>query len=510
MLDVLVLGGGITGLGIARLAARNGWSVAVLERDDLASGASGASSHMLHGGLRYLEHGRFLLVRRSLSERAVVSRMAPGLVRPTRFIVPLYSGGRVGPARLRAGLLLYEWLASRKGLAPHAWLRATEALALEPELEPRGLLGAGAYSDTIMDDARLCIAVARDAAAHGAAIHTYTEVVGARPAPGPAATGAPAGIEGGTIEVIVRDVLDGGERSFSARAVVNATGPWADGVRRLLWRALKPGSPEPEPALRPSRGIHLVYPAITRGHALLLFAGRDARVLFAVPFGDRTLVGTTEIEVPALPLRDSFRPTLEEVRYLRAEVERALPGLKGAAPLAIMSGVRPLVRSEHSVERASREHQLIEDGPVLTMVGGKYTTFRAMAREALARLAPRLGRIERSIEDTDALLPRPLEPRSGCAALAEFAVREEFARRLEDVVRRRTRLWLELDRGRSASGEIVPVMARLLGWSQERARDETHSFESALWEEESLLERARGERAEREGLSLVERGGSVR
>ena len=509
-LDLIVIGGGISGAGVARLAARNGFSVALLEQGDLASGTSSATSHMLHGGLRYLEHARFLLVRRSLAERAVVSRMAPALVRPTRFLVPLYAGGRVGPTRLRAGLMVYAWLASRKGLAPHAWLRPNETLALEPDLEPRGLLGAGAYSDTVMDDARLCVAVARDAAAHGAAIHTYTEVVGARPAPGPAATGAPADLEGGAIEVIVRDVLDGGERSFSARAVVNATGPWADGVRRLLWRALKPGSPEPEPALRPSRGIHLVYPALTRGHALLLFSGRDGRVLFTVPFGERTLVGTTEIEVPAMPQRESFRPSLEEVRYLRGEVERSLPGLKGAAPLGVMSGVRPLVRSEHDVNRASREHRLIEDGPVLTLVGGKYTTFRPMAREALERLAPRLGRIERPIEDSDALLPRPLEPLSGAAALAEFAVREEFARRLEDVVRRRTRLWLELDRGRGATGEIVPVMTRLLGWSPERAREEVHHFEAALWEEESLLERARGERAEREGLSVLERGGSVR
>ncbi len=361
-LDLIVIGGGITGAAVARLAARNGYSVALLEQGDLASGTSSATSHMLHGGLRYLEHGRFLLVRRSLGERAVVSRMAPALVRPTRFVVPLYAGGRLGPTRLRAGLALYDWLASRKGLAPHAWLRANEALALEPALEPHGLLGAGAYSDTVMDDARLCVAVARDAAAHGAAIHTYMEVVGARPAPVPTAVGAPPGSEGGAIEVIARDVLDGGERAFTARVVVNATGPWADGVRRLLWRALNPGSPEPGPTLRPSRGIHLVYPAITRGHALLLLAGRDGRVLFAVPFGDRTLVGTTEIEVPALPVRESFRPSLEEVRYLRAEVERALPGLEGAAPLAILCGVRPLVRSEHSVDRASREHGWSETG----------------------------------------------------------------------------------------------------------------------------------------------------
>src|SRR5947209_14928724 len=141
--DLVVIGGGISGAGVARLAARNGLRVALLEQGDLASGTSSATSHMLHGGLRYLEHGRLLLVRRALAERAVVSRMAAPLVRPTRFLVPLHSGGRVGPLKLRAGLTAYDWLAARKGFAPHGWLRAREALALEPDLEPRGLPGAG-------------------------------------------------------------------------------------------------------------------------------------------------------------------------------------------------------------------------------------------------------------------------------------------------------------------------------------------------------------------------------
>ncbi|HEY6866716.1 MAG TPA: glycerol-3-phosphate dehydrogenase/oxidase [Candidatus Eisenbacteria bacterium] len=508
-IDLVVIGGGISGAAVARLAARNGMSVALLEQGDLASGTSSATSHMLHGGLRYLEHGRLLLVRRSLSERAVVSRMAAPLVRPTRFLVPVYAGARVGPRRLRIGLHLYDWLAARKGLSPNGWFGSKETLALEPDLEPRGLLGAGAYSDAVMDDARLCVAVARDAAAHGAAIHTYTAVVGARPAPAPSPTGPAGGPPPGEVEIIARDVIDGGERSFVARAVVNATGPWADVVRRLLWRALNPGSPEPQPLLRPSRGVHLVYPALTRDHALLLLAQRDGRVFFVIPFGERSLVGTTEVEVPALPTRDSFRPTLDEVRYLRGELQRAMPGIQGVAPLAVLCGVRPLLRSDQSVDRASREHRIVEDGPVVTLVGGKYTTFRPMAREALARIAARLGRTS-PLEDAGDRLPRPREPMAGPAALAEFAVREEFARRLEDVVRRRTQLWLSTDRGRGATGAIVPVMTQLLGWSPERARDEVQRFEAALWEEESLLERVRAERGGREGLGLVERGGEAR
>ena len=488
-LDLVVIGGGISGAAVARLAARNGCRVVLLERGDLASGTSSATSHMLHGGLRYLEHGRFMLVRRALAERAVVSRMAPALVRPTRFLVPLYAGGRVGPFKLRLGLQAYDWLAAGRGLATCAWHGARAALALEPEIEPHDLLGAGAYSDAVVDDARLCVAVARDAALHGAAIHTYTEVVGARP--GPAQGSPPAA----TIEIIARDMLGGGERSFLARVVVNAAGPWADGVRRLLWRALRPGTPEPDPILGPSRGIHLVYPTITRGHALLLFAEQDGRVFFCIPFGERTLVGTTEVEVPPSPQPESFRPTLEEVGYLRSEVERVLHGVRGLSPIALTSGVRPLVRSESGAGSASREHRLVEDGRVMTLVGGKYTTFRLMAREALERVAQRLGRAGRPVEDADAVLPRPLEPPPGPAALAEFAVREEFARRLEDVVRRRTHLWLELDRGRAAAAAMLPVMTRLLEWSPERAREEMQAYEASLREEESLLERGRTERS---------------
>src|SRR5262245_40193168 len=182
--DLVVLGGGVTGLGIARLAARSGWSVTVIERDDLATGASSATSHMLHGGLRYLEHGRFRLVREALSERMIVSRMAPALAKPVRFLVPLRRGDRVGPLKLRAGLVLYDLLAGRSGPSPHMMAGARQALALEPGLQPDGLRGAGLYSDVVMDDARLAVAVARDAAAHGAEILPRTELVAARPEAG--------------------------------------------------------------------------------------------------------------------------------------------------------------------------------------------------------------------------------------------------------------------------------------------------------------------------------------
>jgi glycerol-3-phosphate dehydrogenase len=476
--DVLILGGGVTGAGIARLAARNGLKTVLIERADLASGASSASSHMLHGGLRYLEHGRFRLVREALVERAALSRMAPALAKPRRFLVPLYRGGRLAPWKLRAGLTLYDFLAGERGLSPHMMVRPRAAIELEPDLAAAGLNAAGIYSDAVMDDAGLTIAVARDAAAHGAAIFTWHEPQAARP------------LERGGFMVTARDTLDGGEREFTARVIVNATGARCDETRRWLTGSISPGAPAPAPVLRPSRGVHLVFPALTRGHGLLLTARADGRVFFVVPHGEWSLVGTTEIEVPSPPADAAFQPTLEEVRYLLAELAAALPSASGRAPIGILSGLRPLLRSEEHVGRASREHRVVEDGDLISIAGGKYTTFRVMARDALARVAARLGRHE-ALRDADDPLPAPATPGAGLERLTDHAVEHEFARRLEDVLRRRSARWLDADHGRAASQEVAARMAARLGWSAERTREELAGWEMRQNETEALLARAK-------------------
>jgi glycerol-3-phosphate dehydrogenase len=477
VLDLLILGGGITGAGLARLAARNGLSVALIERADLASGSSSASSHMLHGGLRYLEHGRFRLVREALVERAAVSRMAPALARPRRFLVPLYRGGRLAPWKLRAGLTLYDFLAGERALSPHLMVRPRAAIELEPALDSTALVAAGIYSDVVMDDARLAIAVARDAAAHGAAFYTWHEPQAARP------------LEKGGVRVTARDTLEGGEREFSARVIVNATGARCDETRRWLTASLSPGSTPPAPVLRPSRGVHLVFPSLTRGHGLLLTARADGRVFFVVPHGDWSLVGTTEIEVPSPPAEAAFQPTVEEVRYLLAELASALPSAAGRAPLAVLSGLRPLLASDENVGRASREHRVIEDGDLVSIAGGKYTTFRVMARDTLERVFARLGR-HRSIHESDDPLPAPLSPGGSLERLTDHAVEHEFARRLEDVLRRRSTHWLDEDRGRAAAREVAERMAARLAWSAERTRDELAAWEVKQSETEALLARA--------------------
>src|SRR5262245_12807119 len=365
---------------------------------------------MLHGGLRYLEHGRFRLVREALTERAIVSRMAPSLARPVRFLVPLRRGDRVGPLRLRAGLALYDLLAGRNGPSPHVMARGRQALALEPGLASAGLRGAGLYTDVVMDDVRLAIAVARDAAARGAEILTRTELVAARPEAG-----------SGRLAVELRRKIGGGVMSLKPRLIVNATGAWSDRTRATLLGMLQPGANDPPRLLRPSRGTHLVYPSLTDGHGLVTLAG-DGRVCFVIPFAGRSLVGTTEIETASPPAEGERRPSPEEIRYLAAEVRRLLPEAAQVHPIAVYAGIRPLVAAEERVGEASREHRIADDGALLTIVGGKYTTFRVMARDLVERVAGKLQRPVIPRDDTFAPLPWPLGDSTPDAAIAAHAV----------------------------------------------------------------------------------------
>jgi glycerol-3-phosphate dehydrogenase len=478
VLDLAIVGGGIVGLGVARLAARNGLSVAVLERSDIGSGASGASSHMLHGGLRYLEHGHIGLVREALRERDEVSRMAPGLVTPTRFLVPSWRGDRRPRWMVALGLTIYDALAGPRGLSPHHAVSARDALALEPGLRPDGLTGAGLYSDVVMDDVRLAVAVGMDAAAHGASIHTWTEVTGARPGPD------------GAVTVTARDRVDGGERTVTARAVINAAGAWVDEVRGALHRALHPGTPDPAPLLRPSRGIHLVLPALTRGHAITAFAPEDGRVVFVIPFAGHALVGTTEVEVGSPPAPDAWRASAAEVRYLRATLARLLPDGARLPVAGLLSGVRPLLAAPGGVGGAPREHRVYTDGPVITVAGGKYTTFRVMAYDALAAAWPRLGRQHRPPADRTEPLPAWPAGLEDPAALAEWSATSAFARRTEDVIRRRGALWLSPDRGRIAAPVVAAALARRFGRDATAQDVDLQHFHARLEREERVLAEA--------------------
>ena len=482
--DLLILGGGITGTTIACLAARRGLSVVLIERGDLAGGASGASSHMLHGGLRYLEHGHLNLVREALRERRFWIDRAPEFTRTTRFLVPLRSDGRVGPLKLRTGLWLYDRLAGSLNLEEAAGLSASAIGEMEPSLDMATCRGGGAYSDGVVDDAGLTIALAREARSHGAVIRTWHEPLTAKR-------------DGdGYFEISVRDTLDADQgeppESFRSRVVINATGSWADVTRDWLLRQFGSQQPAPSRLLAPSRGIHVVYPSLTKGHGILFFAHSDDRALFIIPFQERSLVGTTEVAVDSPPQDAQRQPTIEEIVYLRRELARLMPATADQVPLALFSGIRPLLATGDQVGRASREHRIIEEDGVITVAGGKYTTARLMASDALAAASRRLGRPtlpgDNELPSQVSRWEDTLDPER----LAELAIHELFARRLDDVMRRRSPLWLSDDRGLGRIDALAAAMTSRLGWSVSRRDTELNRYRDGVTREQALISQSGG------------------
>ena len=358
--DLLVIGGGIQGAAVARDAALRGLSVLLLERGDLASGTSSRSSKLIHGGIRYLETGQFRLVREALRERALLLALAPEFVRPLPFLIPHYRGEGRSRLAVSAGLSLYAAMAGRHPLAEHRAVGPGEALALEPSLRPEGLLGASLYWDAQMDDALLCVAVAVSADRAGAAVRTYTEVVGLEGAPG------------SLWRARFRDVDTGEEGEAEARCIVNAAGPWVEEIRALVSSRRRAG-------LRRTRGAHVVVRGLTRERALLLSARRDGRVFFVLPWGAYSLVGTTDADDDTPPGR--IAPSAEDIGYLLEEAARAVPGIgPGARPLRVFAGLRSLAQGSAILPWAnSREHRILAEGTALTLIGGKYTTHRSLA-----------------------------------------------------------------------------------------------------------------------------------
>jgi glycerol-3-phosphate dehydrogenase len=428
--DLLVVGGGINGVGIARDAAGRGLKVLLCEKGDLAGATSSASSKMIHGGLRYLEHGAFRLVRESLAEREVLLRTAPHLVRPMRFVLP--HGPGVRPRwMLRAGLFLYDRLGGAQSLPASASVDLRDGPLAAPLRD--GLRSGFVYSDCVVDDARLVIANARDAAQHGAEILTRIELIS-------------ASRERGVWRAVLR-AKDGLEREVAARILVNVAGPWTSEVLRRAGLATRS-------RLRLDKGSHIVVPRLyPHDHAYLL-QNNDRRVVFVIPYErDYTLIGTTELpaDVPEAPT-----PAPGEIAYLCRAVGRWFK--RAPKPSEIVwqfAGVRPLYDDgSRSASAASRDYvfELDEAGaPALSVFGGKLTTYRCLAEEALQRLGPHLPGLgpawtrQAMLPDDDARIASAAEaefaPGLGREQV-EFLVREEWARTAEDILWRRTKLGL--------------------------------------------------------------------
>ena len=508
--DLLVIGGGAAGTGLAAAAAERGLRTALLERDDFAAGTSSRSTKLLHGGVRYLERAvrrfdpdEFRLVREGLSERAAVMRQAPHLTRRLAILTPCPDPASLG--YFAAGLRLYDLLAGRRGLGGTRVLGPHAARAAFPTLGSRPLAGAVTYTDGQFDDARLCVALAVTAAEAGAAVANH------------AAVGSLTFEAGRVAGAVAEDRIGGARIHVRAAAVVNAAGPFAEEVARL-----DPGSGG-APRLRVSAGVHLVLrgglcPPDT---GLLVPRTSDGRVLFVLPWLGRTLVGTTDADAepsahPAVSARD--------VSYLLEHVGRHLTVPLGPGDvLSAWCGLRPLLRATGRGATAdlSRRHAVVvAPSGLITLVGGKWTTYRRMAADALAAVDPRLrltaapeGPIAGGGAPEPGMRHRPGLPEDVAGHLQQsygdrapavaalctgagerlapgfpsvaadvlWAVRREMALRPLDVLARRTRLaFLDRAAARAALPRVAALMAAELGWDAARTAGEEAAAREVL------------------------------
>lgn len=466
--DIIVVGGGATGLGCALDAAARGHSVVLLEAGDFAQGTSSRATKLIHGGLRYLAQGRLGLVRESLVERARLLVNAPHLVRPQRFVVPV--SGRLERWRLGAGLWLYDRLAGRHGIGAPQALDAALLGELVPGLDASRFDGALSYWDAQFDDAGLALALMRTGLDLGALALNYVEVE------------APRVDQGRVRGVHARDVETGESFRLQAHAVINATGVWSDALRRAA-------RPDARPLLRASQGVHVVVSrALFPGDdALLVPHTPDGRVLFCVPWQDRLVIGTTDTardDVPLEPL-----PLEGEIDLLcRTAAAYLVRPPESADFLSVFAGLRPLpVGRSGRTARLSRRHVLEVLMPgLVTMTGGKWTTYRYMAEcavdaaEATGSLATHRC-VTGSLRIHDAVPPEvtaladapfaaapaddPWCPRPG---FVRHAVRETQARTVEDVLARRSRV---LFRDARLAAALAPAVARVM--AEELGRDAT-------------------------------------
>src|SRR3989440_443239 len=525
--DVLVIGGGVTGAGTALDAASRGLRVALVEARDLASGTSSRSSKLIHGGLRYLEQFDFKLVYEALRERdLLVSKLAPHLVKPVSFLYPLYKKVVERPY-VGAGLVLYDSMeGTRRPVPRHRHLSARGALKRAPALSPDRLAGAMLYYDAQVDDARHTLTVARTAAAHSAVIGTRLSVVGLLRS-AERVTGAR-----------VRDEESGRVLEVSAEAVVICAGVWTDLVHELA--GVQAGY-----KVRMSKGVHIVVPRAAVDADTGMILRTEKSVLFFIPWGDHWIVGTTDTDFAG----DRAEPvaTEEDIEYILAAANRALARpLSRADVIAVYAGLRPLVdpatgNGAKPTTKLSREH--VVDTPVpglASIAGGKFTTYRLMARDVvdaavadfgrevpgsvtdqvpllgadgLAAVQPAAGRLAEdygvtraSVEHllgrygtlaeevldltrADAGLARPLaEGHPYLRAEVAYAVTHENALHVEDVLMRRTRLFIEsADSGAGAAADVSLIMGRLLGWNRRKRATETRRYLDLVESEQAVV-----------------------
>ena len=513
--DLAIIGGGINGAGLAAQAAQAGLSVILFEKGDFASGTSSKSTKLIHGGIRYLEQGRFSLVFEALHERRRLMEMAPHLVHPIAFLLPSYKGDKRPAWMVKIGLWLYDLLAGRKNIARHKWFSPAQTLKETPDLNAENLVGCGLYHDAQVNDARLVMENILAAENSGARCLNYCRVTQIERQPSQA-------------RIFFRDERSGEAGALTASCLVNASGPWANLTAQLV-------SQDSVQLVRPTRGTHIVVPEVLPRQAVLVMSREDNRVIFVIPWRGYSLVGTTDLDDPGDP--DKVRPTEEEISYLLKEAARVFPKVSWDhnRVLAAFAGLRPLAWSDGGhASSVSREDKILSDGNLFTIVGGKLTTYHSMAQKTLRMVLKSLGRkpvspkpdrlpgtpakpwdlflkeetpkwvsayglkqdqadhlarlygqkagdvLIKAREDSR-LLERLHPSRPELLAQVAYAVQAEKALHLEDVLLRRLEIGYTKERWGEAAEKASRLMAELLGWDEKKRQEELKRYHQALF-----------------------------
>lgn len=455
--DIVVVGGGSTGVGIALDAASRNYSVLLLEQHDFGKGTSSRSTKLVHGGVRYLQQGNISLVMEALKERGLLLKNAPHLVRDMQFIVPNYEWWEAPFYGI--GMKIYDLLAGKYGFGPSQILSRDEVLGLIPTLSQDGLRGGVKYHDGQFDDARLLIDMASTAAQRGACLLNYAPALSL-------VKDADGFISGLTF----RDEETTALHTVGARCVINATGPFCDELRRV-------DNPDSKPMIAPSQGVHIVLPKefLPGDTAIMVPHTRDGRVMFAIPWHGHAVVGTTDTPIPASKLEPTPYP--EEVDFILETASGYLAKHPTRSDvLSVFTGIRPLVKSSDVSNTAalSRDHTIeVSSSGLLTIAGGKWTTYRHMAEDAVDH-AIVLGELPERPCVTREL--RIHDPGSHDDSAGWFA-RNEMARTVEDVLARRTRLlFLDARAAVARAPQVARELARELGRNAEWERTQVIAF----------------------------------
>ncbi|MGH9402497.1 MAG: glycerol-3-phosphate dehydrogenase [Terriglobia bacterium] len=535
--DLAVIGGGVNGAATAREAALRGLKVALVDAGDLASGTSSRSSKLIHGGLRYLAHGEFKLVREARLERRLMTRLAPHLVTSLPFLLPIYRGDPYSPLKMRAGLSLYDWLGNLGPKDRHRFSTPAETLRSVPQLRAEGLRAGAVYHDSLTDDARLTFENALDAAQHGAVVVNYAEVRNFAAH----ASGSPN--DGSLTSAEVIDRLTGRKHEMASRFWVNAAGPWVDRVRALLPRH------DGSKTIRLTKGTHVILPCVSGSTALFAAILPGERIFLMMPWHGHSLLGTTDTEYEGDPA--AVRPEGAEIEYLINALNRVLrEPVKAESVIGGYAGLRALVVERGKNPSANtREYRFHRDPwakNLISICGGKLTTARALAEklvdvavselpglpaeagsspsrhtpfpgghlagpfeafvdsaraeatrqfgippQAAERLVRTYGSrwskvLEPARERKDLADPLPGAP-GFLAAEVLFSIREEMAVNLDDFLLRRSGLSWMMSAYPGAELPVADLFARELSWSAEERQAALDRYESSIWPAAKLM-----------------------